>query len=478
MRERGPATKGSVFRLTCDYKPFYPMIPFADEDDATKVGTGFLLHLPFATTPLVVTNHHVVSNAERVVARSNHFKDGESKTLHILGYNPHIDIAILQPDAAMSRLPCFRGMPVSELPQNAEVVAIGYGGGTLRVHETKGIVSGRNEWPHNRIQTDTTINSGNSGGPVVDALSGRVVGVTTSSEDDMESTNFFVGFEEVVLVCARMLHTRSATNTVAIDLGYRLNALVVPVTRAACFGRDGGALVAGTTGDDVGLRKDDVVLKVDVPPAPTVELDASMRVKSDPIWRFDRIDFRTVLDRIQRCEGSTSVDMVVRRDGTDVRVSVTVGPDRFASRPLVPDCELVRYVAFGGLIVQTLSVSHLPYLSSVAVDTPEMALRSVVVVTHVAAGSPFTQSATSSLVGRLVSRLYGEDEEPHAVATLRDVVEFVSRRPPLVVEFRCGGRVGTTSRALEKFETGLARRCLARGEHAVGRGVLRQRTSR
>ena len=136
-----------------------------------------------------------------------------------------------------------------------------------------------------------------------------------------------------------------------------------------------------------------------------------------------------------------------------MRISVTVGPEELGSRPLWPDCVSIRYLTFGGLVLQMLSESHvagLPYLS-VSLNDPQYAgLSSVPVVTHILAGSPYSTDAAT--FGGIVKNLYDEHNNCYEVRTLEDVERFLRSCEPVVVEFVSGRRIGTSLALLSEFE--------------------------
>ena len=232
MREPFQRPGGTLLRVLCDHKCFLPDRPYDDRCDETSRGSAFLLRL-FGRT-WIVTAHHVVQNAVRVAVTSPSLPDGEPRELTVVGHNPHLDVAVLGGPSEVVGLPPFYPAKSSALAPGDVVTAVGYALGTLRTHTTTGTVSGRSDWPHNRVQTDAAVNPGNSGGPVLDAYR-AVVGVVTSGYDDAQATNFFTGIDEAALAIARMLHSRRRA-----DLGFSLDAVVRPVSAAACVGEDTG----------------------------------------------------------------------------------------------------------------------------------------------------------------------------------------------------------------------------------------------
>jgi serine protease Do len=147
-------------------------------------GTGFVIR----AGGIILTNQHVVANAERVVVT---LADGSDLPATVLGEDPVTDIAVLR--VRRDNLPAVTLGRSKDLMIGEWVVALGnpyaYLLGNAEPTVTVGVVSatGRNILPGgdqtglylDMIQTDAAINPGNSGGPLTNAL-GEVVGVNSS----------------------------------------------------------------------------------------------------------------------------------------------------------------------------------------------------------------------------------------------------------------------------------------------------------
>jgi serine protease Do len=163
---------------------FPPGSPFEDmfkefgtpqERKSSALGSGFIID----EKGIVVTNNHVIEGAEDIVVQVNGKKEFKAK---VIGADPLSDIAILQIETKEKFTPVKFGD--SDLARIGDwVIAIGnpFGfGGTV----TSGIISARNRSIglsryEDYIQTDASINSGNSGGPLFD-MNGDVIGINTA----------------------------------------------------------------------------------------------------------------------------------------------------------------------------------------------------------------------------------------------------------------------------------------------------------
>jgi serine protease Do/serine protease DegQ len=142
----------------------------------TAAGSGVVVD---ADKGFVLTNHHVVKDAEKIVVRLNDNREYDAK---LIGDDPETDIAVLEIEADdnLTELPIADS---DDLRVGDFVVAIGNPFG-LRQTVTSGIVSGLGRHGlGNRyedfIQTDASINPGNSGGALVN-LKGELVGINSA----------------------------------------------------------------------------------------------------------------------------------------------------------------------------------------------------------------------------------------------------------------------------------------------------------
>ena len=163
---------------------FPPGSPFEDmfkdygtpqKRQTSALGSGFIID----EKGLVITNNHVIQGAEDVFVRVNGEKNLKAK---VIGADPGMDLAVLQIESDQKFTPVKFGD--SDTARIGDwVIAIGnpFGlGGTV----TAGIISARNRSIglsryEDYIQTDASINQGNSGGPLFN-MDGDVVGINTA----------------------------------------------------------------------------------------------------------------------------------------------------------------------------------------------------------------------------------------------------------------------------------------------------------
>ena len=184
--EQNPLLQDPFFRR-------YFGIPDAALQPAMAAGSGVIVD---GAKGLVITNFHVVRNAEAVQVT---LKDGRKFPAAPVGLDPSLDLAVLKIGA--KNLPTLPLGDSSKLQVGDYVVAIGNPFG-LGQTVTSGIVSAT-ERPLGQgdsrrfIQTDAPINPGNSGGPLID-LHGRIIGINSAlfspSQSEAGAGNVGIGF--------------------------------------------------------------------------------------------------------------------------------------------------------------------------------------------------------------------------------------------------------------------------------------------
>ncbi len=226
--------------------------------DTTSLGSGFII----SADGYVVTNHHVVQDADEILVR---LSDRRTFTATLIGSDPRSDIALLKVEA--EGLPTLKLGDSSDLKVGEWVLAIGSPFG-FDHSVTAGIVSakGRSLPRENYvpfIQTDVAINPGNSGGPLFN-MQGEVIGINSQI---YSRTGGFMGLSFAIPVEMAMDVVAQLKDKGYVSRGW-LGVLIQEVTRdlADSFGmpRPAGALVAQVFADSpaqhAGIRVGDVIL--------------------------------------------------------------------------------------------------------------------------------------------------------------------------------------------------------------------------
>lgn len=220
---------------------------------------------------LIITNNHVVENADRVVVRLKGHH--EEITAKVLGADPATDVAVLKIEG--SNYPAITLANSQRLKQGDTVLAIGSPFG-LQHTVTSGIVSalGRKELGilserggyENFIQTDAAINPGNSGGALLDNR-GRLIGIN-SAIYSRTGSNVGIGFAiptEIVMNVAAQLVEDGKTRRGYV--GVVMGELDQQSAKQLGVGDVNGVLVRGvqrqSPASDAGLKPGDVIVSAD-----------------------------------------------------------------------------------------------------------------------------------------------------------------------------------------------------------------------
>lgn len=229
-----------------------------EQFQGTALGSGFII----SKEGHIVTNNHVIEDASEIEVIMS---DGSSQRAELVGADPVTDLAVLKVDSPQDFAVAEWG-DSDALKPGAWTIAIGspFGlGGTVTV----GVLSARSRdirsGPYdNFLQTDTSINRGNSGGPLFNA-SGQVIGVNTAIFSPI-GANIGIGFA-VPSSTARDVVTQ-LVETGSVERGF-IGVSLQPITdaMAGALGLDStdGALVADvepdSPGAEAGLQAGDVI---------------------------------------------------------------------------------------------------------------------------------------------------------------------------------------------------------------------------
>lgn len=267
------------------YNPFLRYFGLQQEENDSDVesdilqevsaGTGFII----SEDGMIITNRHVVEeeNAEYTVV----LNDNTRYTATVLARDTLLDIAFIKIDA--DNLQPLDFGDSSSIKVGQTVVAIGNALGEFSNTVSSGIVSGLGrtitatdklggsaEQLYNVIQTDASINSGNSGGPLLD-LNGNVVGVNVAVASNANGIGFAIPSNVVVDLLSRLEEdgkivrpklgvrfrmidsTVKSQNNLTVDTG----ALLVKGSQA-----DEPAVTVGSAAEKAGLKEGDIILSI------------------------------------------------------------------------------------------------------------------------------------------------------------------------------------------------------------------------
>ena len=314
---------------------FPPGSPFEDmfkefgvpeKRKTSALGSGFIID----STGIIVTNNHVIKGAEGILVRVNGDKEYKAT---IIGSDPLSDIAVLQMETEDKFIPVKFG-DSNKARIGDWVIAIGnpFGlGGTV----TSGIISARNRSIglsryEDYIQTDASINQGNSGGPLFN-MDGDVIGINTAILG--QSGSIGIGFSIPSNSAKRVINQLiEFGETKRGWLGVRIQFVTKEIADIEKLDKPRGALIAsvaeGSPSEKAGILAGDIILEFDgtaineMPELPLIvartEVGKTVEVK---IWRNTKeLTKKITLGRLE-----TSQDFRTKKKIEEPKISVIEG---------------------------------------------------------------------------------------------------------------------------------------------------------
>jgi len=294
-------------------------------------GSGFVV----SSDGYILTNHHVVGDATRVMVK---FSDGREMPAKVVGSDSQSDVAVIKVDAKNLATVPLGDSTKTEVGEWVLASGAPYG---LTQTLTAGIVSatGRNSVGiasyENFIQTDAAINPGNSGGPLVN-LRGEVIGINTAIFS-RNGGSVGLGFAIPVEIAKQVYDQIMDHGTVVRGyLGVRIQALTQDLAERFGLKDSHGVLVGevqkDTPGEKAGLKQADVI----------VELDGK---KID-----EAASFRNAI--AMKSPGS-KVNLTVVREGHRIDIAATLG--KLPEAGTVTAAETPKTTSSWGFSVQPLT---------------------------------------------------------------------------------------------------------------------------
>ncbi len=326
---------------------FPPGSPFEDmfkdfgvpkERKTSALGSGFIID----AKGIVVTNNHVIRGAEDIFVRVNGDKDYKAK---VIGSDSGMDLAVLKIDSNDRFVPVKLGN--SDLARIGDwVIAIGnpFGlGGTV----TAGIISARNRSIglsryEDYIQTDASINQGNSGGPLFN-MKGEVIGINTAilGQSGSIGIGFAIPSNSAKKVISQLIEFGETKRG---WLGVRIQVVSQQIANEENLSKPKGALVIsvapGSPSDKAGIKDGDIILEFDGKPINEMRELPKIVAETDvgktvnvKVWRNKKeIIKKITLGRLEtsddfKSEGKTENLKLTSIDGLKIKVRSLTNED-------------------------------------------------------------------------------------------------------------------------------------------------------
>jgi serine protease Do len=251
---------------------FREMFPDDQQRRLPGGGSGFVID----SEGRILTNYHVVRDAERITVVLGYGPDEEEYEATVVGSDTYTDIAVLKINAGKSLSMVELG-DSDEMRVGDWVMAVGTPFGQLAGTVTVGVISakgrtdllimgGNNQGFQDFIQTDASINFGNSGGPLVN-LRGEAIGINTAINPSGQGIGFAIPINMAKNITRQLLEKGRVQYGF---LGIRLQQLNKALAQGLDLKTESGILVTEVVADSpaerAGLQKNDVIVEFDGKP--------------------------------------------------------------------------------------------------------------------------------------------------------------------------------------------------------------------
>jgi len=289
---------------------------FGGSRQVQAAGTGIIL----SKDGFVLTNKHVVEGAQSVTIVAS---DGSTyDAVSLVGTDPLNDLAYLKIKDVNNLTPAALGdSSTARVGQN--VIAIGNALGQYQNTVSKGIISGKGravsasdssgnsrESLTDMLQTDTAINSGNSGGPLIN-YSGQVIGINTAVASNAEGIGFSIPINAAKGTIQQVLAGKGVQRAY---LGVNYTDITPEIAKHYSLPSKYGAYVTGGRSEDVGVTANSPAAKAGIQ-------DKDIITKVNGTELGARGNLSSVLGQYQ--PGDT-IDLTVMRSGKTINIKVTL----------------------------------------------------------------------------------------------------------------------------------------------------------
>lgn len=289
---------------------------FGQSVTGSAAGTGIIV----SENGYVLTNKHVIEGASKIAVVLD---DGTT-------YD-NVEVAEIDPlnDVAFLKIKDVSGLPAANLGDSKtisvgqQVIAIGNALGVYQNSVTSGVISGTGrtltasdstgsayETLSDMIQTDAAINSGNSGGPLVNAA-GEVIGINTATSSTAENMGFAIPISSIKGMLKQLIEGGDAARAYLGVYGSQITPEAakeynLPVTAGAYLysSSNYSSVIKGSPAEQAGLKDKDIITAVN-------------GVKIGSAGSLSTL--------IGEYKPGDTVQLTVIRDGNEIAVNVTLG---------------------------------------------------------------------------------------------------------------------------------------------------------
>lgn len=400
--------------------------PFKIKSESEIIGSGFFID----NKGHILTSAHVIENCIKIYITVP--AEGKYKIpVDLISVCFDKDIALLKVKDYINKSYCELG-DSDKIVQGEEVIAIGYPLGQDHLKYTKGIISGL----HSRyIQTDTPINTGNSGGPLLDK-NNKVIGINTSKITSAYNISYATPINDFYIIKDEMFNNNDIKiiyEPVSLFEGSNSDENLFKILK---FNGDSGYFLKKIYKKSpyckAGMRSGDILTKFN---GYKVDNHGECIVP----WSKEKIHVKDLIHKYTVNDVIPIEYWSFRKGNKFIRSELIfdkIPPLKIIK--LYPPLDTIQYEIFGGMVIMELNMNHLIDLDDNE-DVPENLKNQLklffntnyrfldqLIITDILQGS-YVYSLENIDVGELIDRVNGK-----YVNTLKDFVRYINK--PIVID--------------------------------------------
>jgi len=376
----------SLVRIQAQGFEFNWTEPFKPVKDESGIGTGFFIN----KDGYILTCAHVISSAISIsISMPANGKDiFDAK---IISCFPEKDIAILKLENKMNTHYLKLGNS-DKIISGEDVNAVGYPLGQEKLKITKGIISGRED---TLIQTDTPLNPGNSGGPLLNDKD-EVIGINSSAFKSEDAEN--VGFAIPINIFKNLEKDMVVHNSMKLlfqpiigCIFQNTNSDIMDYYDCKNICSDGikiQKILPGSSLQCESIKEGDLLCKFD-----KYNIDNHAECAVD--WCIEKVPLGSIIDRY-KVGDLVDLQFWSIKDSKIIKKKIKIKStkDIFKVREMYPLFEKISCEIFGGFIVMNLSLNHMSLENSLLFDfaKAENRVKKNLIISHIYPGSSLSKS--------------------------------------------------------------------------------------
>lgn len=396
----------SVVRVIVYSNSFDFNNPYSRGRNSRAHGTGFFID----KVGHILTCSHVIENASKVTVTipSEGLKEFD---VNVLGFCPYFDVALLKiRDFKVKQYLKLHSKAKSVVP-GTESHAIGFPLGQENLKITKGIISGQQL---NFYQTDTAINRGNSGGPLM--LQGKVIGINAAGIDDADNIGFAVPIHRISLIMNQLKRPKYIIHYPNIALHMDFQKTTKEIAKCVKSTCGGGVIVSKIYDAELfkgsKIAEGDLLCKIN-----GIKVDSYGNMNKT--WMGQKMTIENMMSNIPL---NSKVTLEYWKNGKVVKDHFMMIEYRQKIRQVYPQYEPMDYIVYGGIVFMNLSLNHFAVLENVKYLLEDNRTESKVIIVNILMDSPIFQSQIFK-PGDIVSSINGV-----GVSTLTDVRKIIKAK--------------------------------------------------